>query len=110
MSNNLQKYRDILCVDKNASKEQIKTSYRKEAMRWHPDKNNGDDTHFILIKEAYDNLYNNELRQKHNLQIIFGEVHFTDEEYNLLNKYYEGIIHSQEFRLMKLMYRSIQIE
>ena len=100
-------YYTILEINENCTKEEIRKKYKELSKIYHPDKNNGDDTHFILIKEAYDNLYNNELRQKHNLQIIFGEVHFTDEEYNLLKKYYEGIIHSQEFRLMKLIYNSI---
>jgi DnaJ-class molecular chaperone len=52
----LQKYRDILCVDKDANVEQIKKSYKKEAMRWHPDRNNGDDSRFKKITEAYEKL------------------------------------------------------
>lgn len=32
-------YYDILEIDKNASKEEIKKSYRKKALKYHPDKN-----------------------------------------------------------------------
>ncbi len=49
----------ILDVPKNASDEDIKKSYRKMAMKYHPDRNQGDATaegKFKEVKEAYEML------------------------------------------------------
>lgn len=50
-------YYKILGVNKNASPEEIKKSYRKLAMRYHPDKNQGNhqaESTFKDINEAYE--------------------------------------------------------
>ena len=51
------KYYDILQIDKNADLDQIKKSYKKLAMKWHPDKNptNKEEAEqkFKEISEAY---------------------------------------------------------
>ncbi|KAK8970846.1 hypothetical protein KSP40_PGU010872 [Platanthera guangdongensis] len=51
-------YYDILKVGKNASDEDLKKSYKKLAMKWHPDKNPTDKTgaeaKFKQISEAYE--------------------------------------------------------
>ena len=43
----------ILGIDKNASKEEIKSAYRKLAKDHQPDANGGDDSKFKQINEAY---------------------------------------------------------
>lgn len=59
-------YYDILGIDKKASYNEIKTAYRKKAMQYHPDKNQGDreaETKFKEAAEAYEVLHNPEKRQ-----------------------------------------------
>ena len=46
-------YYTILEVDKKASKDEIKKSFRKLAAKYHPDKKTGDEAKFKEISEAY---------------------------------------------------------
>ena len=61
-------YYDILGVNKSASPEEIKKSYRKIAIKYHPDKNPGDqeaEGKFKEAAEAYEVLGNPEKRQRY---------------------------------------------
>ncbi|PPE65912.1 molecular chaperone DnaJ [Caldimonas caldifontis] len=54
-------YYDVLGVAKNASDDEIKKAYRKLAMKYHPDRNQGEkakeaEEHFKEAKEAYEML------------------------------------------------------
>lgn len=58
-------YYDILGVSKNADEREIKRSYKRLAMKFHPDRNPGNaaaETKFKEIKEAYEVLSNSEKR------------------------------------------------
>jgi molecular chaperone DnaJ len=58
-------YYEILGVAKNASDAEIKTSYRRLAMKYHPDRNPGDksaEEKFKEAKEAYEVLSDNQKR------------------------------------------------
>src|SRR3954462_6067773 len=58
-------YYEVLGVPKNASDDEIKKAYRKLAMKYHPDRNEGDKTaegKFKEAKEAYEMLSSAEKR------------------------------------------------
>jgi molecular chaperone DnaJ len=58
---------EILGVDENASKEEIKTAYRNLVKIYHPDKG-GDENLFKKISNAYEVLGNEQKRQQYNQQ------------------------------------------
>ena len=58
---------EVLGVSKNASDEEIKNAYRKLAMKYHPDRNQGDkakeaEEQFKEVKEAYEMLSDSQKR------------------------------------------------
>jgi molecular chaperone DnaJ len=58
-------YYEILGVQRTATEAEMKASYRKLAMKWHPDRNPGDkdcEAHFKEINEAYDVLKDDQKR------------------------------------------------
>jgi molecular chaperone DnaJ len=62
-------YYEILSVHRDASEEEIKKAYRKQAMKFHPDKNPGDkesEEKFKEAAEAYEVLSDKEKRQIYN--------------------------------------------
>jgi len=61
-------YYEILCVERTASGEEIKRSYRKLAMKYHPDRNPGDtdaEAKFKECAEAYEVLSDQAKRQRY---------------------------------------------
>ena len=61
-------YYEILGVNKNADKEELKKAYRKLALQYHPDRNPGDSTSedkFKEAAEAYDILSNDDKRRRY---------------------------------------------
>ena len=71
-------YYDVLGVEKNASADQIKSAYRKKAVKYHPDKNKGDkaaEDKFKEASEAYHVLSNSERKQNYD---NFGHAAFEN--------------------------------
>jgi len=67
-------YYEVLGVSKSASKDDIKSSYRKLAKKYHPDnKETGDEAKFKEIQEAYDILYDDSKRSTYDQ---FGHAAF----------------------------------
>ena len=64
----MKNYYNILNVEENATSDQIKKSFRKMSMKYHPDKNNGDDQKFKEINEAYEILGDTDERKKYDFK------------------------------------------
>lgn len=67
-------YYEVLGINKSASKDEIKSSYRKLAKQYHPDnKETGDEAKFKEVQEAYDILYDDQKRSTYDQ---FGHAAF----------------------------------
>src|SRR5919199_2550653 len=66
-------YYEVLGVQKNASKEEVKNAYRKLALQYHPDRNKaaGAEERFKEISEAYAVLSDDEKRRRYD---TYGHV------------------------------------
>ena len=71
-------YYKILGISKSATAEEIKKSYRKLAMKYHPDRNKGDkdaEAKFKDVSEAYAVLSDSEKRKQYDM---FGSEGFQN--------------------------------
>ena len=67
-------YYTILELNDNCTKDEIKKKYRELCLLYHPDKNNGEDSHFKKINEAYETLYNDEKRKRYYITRLFKNI------------------------------------
>src|SRR5690606_22343203 len=58
-------YYEVLGVDKAASADEIKKAFRKLAVKYHPDKDSGDEVKFKEASEAYEVLKDQQKRQRY---------------------------------------------
>ncbi len=67
---------EVLGINKNATKDEIKSAYRKLAKKYHPDnKETGNEAKFKEIQEAYDILYDDKKRSTYDQ---FGHAAFEN--------------------------------
>ena len=90
-------YYEILGLDRNADKNEIKKAYRKLALKYHPDKNPSKDAEekFKEISEAYAVLYDDE---KRNMYDQYGHAGI-DQSYSA-EDIFRGVDFSNIFRGM----------
>jgi len=97
------KFYDILQINKNASKEEIKKSYKKLALQYHPDKNKDEDAidKFKEIAEAYDTLNDDEKRKNYDM---FGnnDEQFSGDPFSAFNDIFNQ--HMSSFMNMNMNY------
>jgi len=84
----------ILGVSKNASKEEIKKAFRALALKYHPDKNGGDDKKFKEVNEAYQTLSDDKKRANYDR---FGSSGVNGNSYGGQNANWGGFDFSQGF-------------
>ncbi|MBR3147523.1 MAG: molecular chaperone DnaJ [Eubacterium sp.] len=63
-------YYEVLGIEKGASEEEIKKAFRKMALKYHPDRNQGDkdaEEKFKEVNEAYSVLSDPEMRKKYDM-------------------------------------------
>lgn len=81
-------YYQILGVNQNSSKQEIKNIYKKLVLKYHPDKNkHNTSSYFLKIKEAFEVLSNDNKRREYDNIINKQETIFLNLDY-----YYETII------------------
>ncbi|MBN8199188.1 J domain-containing protein [Cytobacillus pseudoceanisediminis] len=73
-------YYEILRVSYFATSEEIKEAYRRKVKDVHPDKVQGNDEDFKIVKEAYDVLSNEEKRRH------FNDILFNATNFNVISK------------------------
>ncbi len=58
-------YYEVLGVNKDASADEIKKAFRRQAIQYHPDKEGGDEAKFKEVNEAYEVLKDTSKRQRY---------------------------------------------
>lgn len=77
-------YYVILDIDEESTLEQIKLAFKRQALKWHPDRNPSRDTTKQMqeINEAYLILKDDEARERYNLEYQKFKKHRKQEQSN----------------------------
>ena len=86
----------ILEINKNANKKEIRDSYKRLALKYHPDKNKSKEASdkFRDIQIAYETLYDDKKRINYDLLSDSQKI----ELYNVFNEYFVSV--SPEYKFM----------
>ena len=91
-------YYKILGVESNAPTSEIKKAYRKLAVKYHPDKPNGDSEKFKQVSEAYEVLINPNKRNQYDLGFKIDL-----SEYNMSNNAFDSMFNEMRQEMRKSM-------
>jgi len=73
-----------LGINRDANYEEIKTAYRKAALRWHPDRNEDKERshlEFIAVSEAFERLSKKNKRENSSFEDFFSDDLTRDYEF-----------------------------
>lgn len=102
---------EIFDLPTDCSEKELKKRYRELCILYHPDKHPEiDPQKFIDLQTAYEILSDPIQRKYYDLhtQLPFLEnVDLNEQEYELLYHYYSQVIQTQEYKLMRLLYKSL---
>lgn len=87
--------RTVLGLGQNFNQDELKSQYRKKVLISHPDRNNGDDSRFIIVQKAFEILSFNSTTNSNNKNYnnqqakdVYQARHKADEQYKERVKYY----------------------
>jgi molecular chaperone DnaJ len=86
-------YYNLLGVSKDASQDEIKKAFRKEAHKHHPDKENGNETKFKEINEAYQILSDESKRKQYDQH---GEAAFSGQGFGGTGMNWQDFVHQAQ--------------
>lgn len=95
-------YYKILNVERKSTEEEIRKSYKKLALQFHPDKNPGDDTaceKFKEISEAYSVLGNKEKKSQYDIMGSVDDSFEGEDPFSVFNNIFKD--HINTFMNMK---------
>lgn len=95
-------YYEILEIDWCASQTEIKSAYRKQSMKWHPDRNLGLDATAMMqdINEAYAILKDESKRERYNQEYIRFMNHgksYHEESKSSVHSYHKNAYHTYDY-------------
>jgi curved DNA-binding protein CbpA len=81
-------YYSILDIDENSTQETIKSAFKKQAFKWHPDRNSGTDTTFRMqgLNEAYLILKDNDARKRYDIEYQIFKKYKQKEPQRIIKK------------------------
>lgn len=108
IQSNKKNFYEILNVDRKASADDIKSSYKKLAIKWHPDKNIGNkdaEKKFKEISEAYQVLSDDSRRRTYDYTGSTDGIYGRDDPFKMFNEIFKN--HVNQFMGMNNDYSDI---